>query len=345
MPDRTREEGSTSTPGVTRRQAIKLGAGGVGFAALARVAYEYTGFGTVGGTNVTEQSLAPLARDRLAASPFTLETPNGSVVFDGETAGLRRGDGEWVAVAQVGDEGAESPDVNATDRLPEPISDVVADVRAIARDAVEFEFAGVEAFFQRLRAAELRPFAVAALRGTGFDRPDREAIREFTGADLDDPAGLVAGLAEGFAARTHFDVARYVAGSIEDHLLLGTVPVGEPFREPTDFQAILAGVSGLYCYQYALRSIEAFHAVAPPRQSPPVFGALVLDDRHNHAYTALASVVREAGRLRIPMTFLDYYYATLFSNLGLEWALGEGIDAYDGHHRATDVRYGNVYGT
>ena len=220
---------------------------------------------------------------------------------------------------------------------------MAADLDSIEAGAYSFEFSGYETFFDRLRDARLRPFTVAALRGDRFRRPPVELVRRFTGVDPVDPASLVTGLAEGFRDRTHFDSDRYVAGAIQDHLLLGTVPLQTRFQEPTDFESILGDSAGLYCYEYALRSIEAFHAVAPHRQSTPVFGGLVFDWRHNHVYTALASVVRENGELRVPMTFLDYSHATMYDTYRLRWLLGEGIDAYDGRHRASSIHYWNRY--
>ncbi|MFC4359108.1 hypothetical protein ACFO0N_14260 [Halobium salinum] len=319
---------------LTRRQALRVLGGGAVGAGVARVAYEYTGFGIVAGTNLTEQSLGPLARRRLGPSPFTLRVRGHELTFDGEVVERHDKAGERVAAVSITD-----GEPGVSEDPGEPAAALAADLGAIEADEFAFEFTGVEGFFQRLRGGRTRPFTVAALRGDGFRRPDPETVRAFTGVGPADPRSLVTGLADAFGGHAHFDYARYVAGLVQEYLLLGTIPVEKPFREPTHFEAMLDGTSGLYCYEYAFRSVEAFHAVPPHRQSVPVFGALVLDDRHNHAYTALASVVREDGDLRVPMTFVDYYYSTLFDNVDLQWALGDGIGAYDEHHRASGIHY------
>lgn len=324
---------------LSRRSVLRLvGAGAIG-AGAARVIYEYTGFGTVTGTNLTEQRLGAIARRNLGPSPFALRLPNRRLVLDGRSIELRDETGERVDAVSIAD--GESVD---SDRLEEPLSELAADLRAIDEGEFAFEFSGCDEFFQRLRDARPRPFTVAALRGRRFRRPSRETVRRFAGVDPSDPASLVTGLAEEFGERTHFDYTRLVAESVQENLLIGAVPIKERFREPTHLDAILDGTSGLYCYEYMLRSIEAFHAVAPHRQTVPVFGAIVLDPRHNHAYTGLASVVRENGEVRIPMTFLDYYYSTLFDNLGLQGRFGEGADAYNEYHRAANIHYRNIYG-
>ncbi|WP_256546317.1 hypothetical protein [Halobellus inordinatus] len=333
------DDRSTSTPpsGLTRRQVLKLAGSGVAGAGAAKVGYEYTGFGHLTGTNLTEQRLEPVARRRLAPTSFTLRLSGSRLAFDGETVELRDETGARTATVSVTDAG-EDPT-----RLAEPLSGLVADLRAVERGDIAFEFVGVDAFFDRLADATPRPLTVAALRGGRYRRPSPETVRRFAGVGPRDPAALVDGLAEGFGERTHFDYARYVAGTVQRYLLLGAVPLKRHVHEPTHLDALLDGSSGMYCYEYALRSIEAFQAVPPHRQSIPVFGAIVRDDRHDHAYTGLASVVRGDGNVRVLMTFVDYFYSTLFDNFRLEWAFGDGIDAYDGHHHATSIHYRNPY--
>lgn len=221
--------------------------------------------------------------------------------------------------------------------LGRPLGRLVTDLRAFSDTAVTVDVSGYETFFERVRNARPRPLAVAALRGE-VRQQDPAAIRAFTGSDPADPRALVTGLAEGFGEHTHFDATGYVVGNLQEHVLRDAVRLRPHLKRPSDFARLRGGV-GLYCWEYALRSVEAFHAVAPHHQTTPVFGAFVHDRRHNHMYTALESVVREGGDLHLPMTLLDYSHATMYDNTGLRVALGPGIDAYDGRHRASAVSF------
>ena len=110
------------------------------------------------------------------------------------------------------------------------------------------------------------------------------------------------------------------------------------FETPTDFEALAGGEnSGLFCTELTYRGIDAFHSVHPTEQSPPICCAYVRDERHKHAYLALATVLRDDGELVVPMTFVDYTYALLYDDLRLTWLLGEGIEAYTTRHRATEI--------
>lgn len=61
------------------------------------------------------------------------------------------------------------------------------------------------------------------------------------------------------------------------------------------------------------------------------------DWRHKHVYNGLASVVRDEDELRVPVTFLDYTYSTLYDDLRVRRIAGEGLCAYDRGHRADEV--------
>lgn len=324
----------------SRRTILKrLGVGAFG-AGAARVVYELLGFGTVTGTNLTDQPLGEVARRRLEPSPFDLTRSDHRLVFDGESISVEPAGGDEVTTTPAFETDPETtPSVGSATRFEELLGGLAADLRAIESGEYSVGFSGYDAFFDRLRDAQTRPFTVAALRGDRFRRPDPETVRRFTGVDPRDPASLVTGLAEAFRSHTHFDTARYVAGTIQDHVLLDAVPLRRYLREPTGFDALLDSSTGLYCYEYTRRSIEAFHAIAPHRQVVPVFAASVADRRHNHVFTGLASVVREDGALHVPMTFLDYSHATMYDTFHLRGALGDGVDAYDERHRATRIIY------
>lgn len=330
-------EGNRTTP--SRRRVLKLLGGGILAASAARIGYEVTGYGTISGTNLTEQRLEPLARETLRPRSFDLGVQDGRLIFDGEVLAYEE-DGRTRASVAVRESTPDAAaDAGDEHGVGAPFRELTADIGAIAAGDLEFEFSGVEAFFERIDAARPRPFTVAALRGDEYDPPKPETLREFAGSGPGDPASLVTGLAAGFRDHAHFDVARWVVLNTEDHVLLNTVPLSQFVSDPTGFEELTSGSTGLYCWGYTLRSIEAFHAAPPHEQSPPVFGAVVTDDRHNHMYTGLASVVRDGDSLVAPMTFIDYSHSTMYDSYGLRWALGPGVDAYNEHHRASGIRY------
>lgn len=329
----------TPIHGLTRRQLLKAIGGTTAAIGAGRVGYEYTGFGHISGTNLLEQSLAPLARRRLEPTPMTVQLPGGMLQYDGDRIEFHSVDGELLT--SVSDDGTDPDD---TAGLEDPVVHLLSDLHAIRSGDVSYEFLPYRQFFNRLEAVELRPLTVATLRGERFRKPSTETIRRFSGVDPYVTTRLLSGLAAGFRSRTFFDVPRYVAGVVETYLVFESVPLQSRFEEPTTIEAIMKRPSGLYCAEYALRSVEAFHAVPPHRQTVPVFGGIVVDDRHNHAYTALGSVVRESDSLRVPMTFLDYFYSTLFDTLGVARVTGDGFGAYDEFHRATSIHYDNIYG-
>lgn len=334
-----RDESTSGGPSVdlTRRKLLGVLGGGTTAALAGKVGYEYTGFGTIGGTNLVEQDLAAIARRNLSPTAFELDIGERRVWFNDDTLVVKSsGDGtETVAVGAGGRTDGST--------FAAPIENLASDLDAIAAGDVGFVFERREEFFDRVRGAEPRPLTVAALRGSGFSDPAVKTVRAFADVDPRDVRALVPGLAEGFRDRTHFDVSRYLAGSIETIFPPGSVSIQDRFNGPTDFNALLDEQRGLYCYEYALRSVEAFHAIPPRSQTPPVFAGVTIDTRHDHAYTLLASVVREAGNLIVAVTFLDYFYATLINTIGARWVFGEGIGAYDRRHRATSIHYENPY--
>lgn len=323
----------------SRRDVLRwLGIGGIGVAAARAADNVLVGYGLLAGTNLRRQSLGPLASEQLDPSPFSIEVSGTTVEYDGARVRLATGEGAHSDTLSIAGAGADR--ARALDEEygldGEPLAQLVADLPAISAGEVEFEFADREAFFDRLEGTRTRPFTVAALRGRGFRRPTPATIRTFTGSDPADTRSLVTGLAEGFRAHTRYDFSRYARRSIQFNVLFDRVELDR--RSRTDYGAILDGsTSALLCWDYTYRSIEAFHAVPPHRQTLPVVGAITADRRHGHVYTGLASVVRDGGGLGIPMTFLDYRNATLLDGFG--WMAGDGIDAYDGRHRASRISW------
>lgn len=329
-------ESETGSGGWSRRRFL----GGIADLGALRIGYELTGFGTVTGTNVTEQAVDEHAVERLEPTPFDLRFGDHRLVFDGESVDVRTDTGDRRTTVPIVDSAPEAVDVrDLGDDLVESLRTFAADLDAIAGGAVPVDVVGTDRFFDSARHATPRPLTVAALRGTDYRQPELAALRQFTGVDPRDTAMLVSGLADGFAENTHFDVPRYLVGNVQEHLLFETVQLRRSLEGPETFEGLSAGDVGLYCWEYTLRSVEAFHAVAPQRQSIPVFCGIVRDRRHNHMYTALATVLHESGSRRLLLTFVDYSHATMYENLGLQFALGTGIDAYDKRHRVSEIYY------
>lgn len=200
-----------------------------------------------------------------------------------------------------------------------------------------FEFHQPEAFFDRLGSAETSPDAVAALRG-GYDRDvDPSLVERFTGVDPTETVAVVDGLVEGFREHSSYDVPRYLAGSIEDNVIFGLSDLRRHFTSPVDFESLLeADETGMFCWEYVFRSMEALQAVPPWAQTVPVATCYVTDRRHKHAFTGVVSAVEDDG-LRFPTTFVDYTHTTVYDDFRLRWLLGEGLAAYDSRHRADEI--------
>lgn len=337
---------------VDRRRLLAGTAGAAagigGFRAVDNV---LLGFGDVVGTNLVEQDLAPIVRRRFAPSPFEASVDGTPIRYADGRIAVGPADAPTTTLSVATASPGAAATVDARHGLDGATERLVRDLGAVDRGDVAFTFHGVDGFFDRLDGADTRPLTVGALRGHRFDGVEPTAVRELAGVDPAEPAALVEGLAAGFRRETRYDVPRYVAGSVEDNLLMGAGDLRGPLEAPTAFDAILGeGTTGMFCYDFAYRAIEAFHAAPPREQSPPVMGAVVTDARHKHVYTGLASVVRRHGAregsggaaLEIPMTFVDYTHSTLYDDLGLRGVLGEGVEAYGDRHRTTGV-YWNRY--
>lgn len=332
---------------VSRRDALKALAGGGFVLGGAKAADNVlVGYGVLTGTNLVDQDLAAQVRARFGPSPYEASIAGVDIGYADGRLTLATADGEErfpVAAASLD----RAVALDEEHGLDGGFAGLARDLRDVAAGDYRFAFAQAAEFLERVDDAQSsgrsRPETVGALRGATFEPAEPATVRAFADVDPADPGALVDGIAAGFREHAHYDYARYAAGSVEDNLLLGAGDLREPFRSPTSFGAILDGRnSGLFCYDFAYRSIEAFHAVAAREQALPVMGAVVTDARHKHVYTGLASAVRTDGELVFPMTFLDYMHATQYDDLGLRWVLGEGVNAYDRRHR-TDGVYWNQY--
>lgn len=225
--------------------------------------------------------------------------------------------------------------IDAEHSLDGLLIDGLPAVTALHRGDVRFEFSGPDRFFERVRSDTPIPAAIELLRGLPPAAPD--AVGAVADADPSDPAAVAAGLVDGFRERTHYDIPRYLAGSVQFNLAFDTVDLREGFRDDTGFAAMQEGSVGMFCNDFASRAAEAFHAVPAAEQSPPVVAGVVIDDRHRHVFTTVASVLEGDDGLVMPATFLDYTHSTLYDDLNLTDLLGEGWTAYNRRHRADTV--------
>ena len=329
----------TVPDGIGRRRILAGAAASVlGLGAAKAVDNVLAGYGVVTGTNLIEQDLSAAVAERFGPSPFRTDVDGVEVRLGGRRLSVRTPEGEAAVVDVSGTSLDAVEDVDADAGLDGQLVGLVRDLRTVEAGDVTFEFTGYPAFFERVAERGGRPLSVEALRGARFRTPDRGTVEAFTDTDPADPRRLVEGLAWGFREFSGYDVPRYLAGSVQDNVIFNAADLRAGFRSPTGFDAMLSGENtGLFCYEFTYRSVEAFHAVPAAEQTVPVIAAVVTDARHKHVYTGLAGTVRQDDRLVVPMTFVDYTHSTLYDDVGLRGVLGEGVAAYDDRHRTTDV--------
>ena len=321
--------------GITRRRMLLGGGASVatigGAEALHNTVLGYGQFGR--GTNLEQQDVAAIAAERLVPTyeesigGAHVRLADGGIVVGGEAALSFDDDG-------TADAGALDSRLGLGGRLRE----LFADVAALRDGTYAFEFHDPPAFFDRMDDGEPRPEVVTAVR-TNWDRTvDPGLVERFTGVDPSEPAAVAEGLVGGFREHTHYDVPRYLAGSIEDNVILGSADLRQYFEDAVEFDALLeSDGTGIFCWELVYRSIEALQTVGPPRQATPIAACYVIDRRHKHAFTGLLGAIRVDGDLRFPMTFLDYTHTTLYDDFRLTGVLGEGLDAYNDRHRASEI--------
>ena len=327
-------------PDVSRRRFL-AGAGGAlaGGGAVRAADNVLLGYGELGyGTNLLEQDLAGLVADSIR------------VWYDERVAGrrLRVIDDDVVVSTPDGgrrldlraDAEATAADLDADLGLGGRLEALYADASDLVAGEYELAFSRPATFFERVAGADPRPEAVTAMRGRTDRRVDLNVVERFAGVSPRRPAAMVDALVGAFREHTSYDLPRYLAGSVEDNVLLGAVDLRAPFEGRTDLDGLLADDDAeLFCYEFAVRSMEALQAVAPHVQRAPVAAAYVRDARHKHVYTGVASAVRENGDLVVPMTFVDYTHSTLYDDFGITGVVGEGLEAYGTRHRAAGIRW------
>ncbi|NHN42928.1 hypothetical protein G9C85_15005 [Halorubellus sp. JP-L1] len=334
------DDGGASLPEYSRRGLLGRVAGGAAAVGGAKAVDNIlVGYGRLSGTNLLAQDLEPLASDEFGPSPFRLTHRETTLRYEDE------------AITVTGPEQsqrfrltADAPPasrIDAAHQLPgRPVTELHADVPLLKTGDVSFSFHSLPEFLSATSNATPRPYSTLAVRGRTEDEPAVETIREFTGSEPSRTPELISGLAAGFQQHARYNTERYLARTIQFNLLLDTVSLDEPFRQPTTFEAMLEdGTSPLLCWDFTERSIEALHAVSPFQQTIPIVAARVDDTRHGHVYTAIASVVRDEDGLHVPMTFLDYRNAVLFDEGVLSLPFSDEIGAFDSRHRATKIRW------
>lgn len=339
MPTGTDQPAADDTA-TTRRGVLKAAAGGGLTLGVAKAIDNVVlGYGVISGTNLTEQNLAEIAGTGFRVFPSVYSVGTYDITATGSTITVTATSGEYHRTFDITDDPSDSArEVDESLGLNGVLTELTSDITAIHHNTHAFEFHPLDGFFDRLAATTARPFTTHAVRGWPGTKP--RFVREFTGVDPRDPKRVISGLTDGFRDHSTYDIPRYAAGSIQDNVILGATDLRATFRSPTDFETLLEhGDVGLFCYDFAHRSIEALHATAAPNQRLPVVAARVWDQRHKHVYTAVGSVIRDNDALRIPMTFVDYTHTTLYDDLHLRALLGEGLRAYDSRHRATAIHW------
>jgi hypothetical protein len=334
----TDAETASDTEGrtITRRRMILGGGASLGAVGGGRALYNTVlGYGQAGmGTNLKDQDLAAVVSEQFP--PSYDESIDGTRIRSTDT-GIEIEGEETLRFDADGHDEAER--VDAEYGGEGRISGLFADLSAFRRGEYAFEFSQPSAFFERVGTAEFRPGFLTAVRNNRDRIVDPELIERFVGADPADTAAVIDGLTAGFREHTRYDIPRYLAGSIEDNVILGAADLRQYFEDPVDFGALLeADTTGIFCWELVFRSIEALQALRPDQQSIPVSACYVSDRRHKHAFTGIMTAVRDDGELRFPMTFVDYTHTTLYDDLRMTGVLGEGLAAYNDGHRA-DVVY------
>ncbi len=337
----------TDNDGLTRRQLLARGGGGVGLLVGGGAIYnEVLGYDRFTGTNVVRQDLDPVVSENLEPATGTLTTVSGYRI-DQQDGVLTVREGESNEGGEVASlEWAETEPRDAVDLEDElgvaderPLEQLTTDLSALGETEVTFVYGSLSEFFENARTGDSRPYTVDALRGQ-IGGVDPALVKEFASVSAEDTEALIDGLAAGFREFTTYDVPRYLAGSIEDNVLFGRADLRARYESPTDFEALIEGDNdGVYCTEMSRRTIEAAHTADPLEQTVPVVAGYVRDLRHAHFYVALATVTRVDDELVMPITFVDYMYTTLVDDFRLSRLARTNPSAYDRYHRADEIRW------
>ncbi|MFB6118335.1 hypothetical protein [Halosegnis sp.] len=323
-------------PRLSRRRLLQAVGGVTALGAGVAVDNVLLGYEALG-TNLREQDLGAEVTET-ATSGLRRTDWNGIrvLLWDDQLRLLDGPDGDVLAARRYSElPPAETRQLDDQYGLDGLLTDGLPAVRALRRGDVDYVFSDHEAFFERVRAGTPVRSAIELLRG--FRPADPDAVATVADAAPTDPAAVAKGLVDGFRAHTHYDIARYLAGAVQFNLAFDAVDLRAGFRDDTSFTAMQDGGVGMFCNEFASRAAQAFHAVPARKQAPPVLAGIVIDERHRHIFTVLASILRDDEGLVMPATFLDYTHSTLYDDLNLTGLLGEGLGAYNRRHRAGTV--------
>lgn len=330
----------------TTRRGLLARVGGVaaaagGFRAVDNV---LLGYGVLVGTNLRAQTLGPLFTEHMTLSDRAFPLADGRrLAYADGTLAVEDGSERLAELDLAATTPASASGFDARHDLPGvegPAEQLTRDLGAIRAGDLAVEGLELDAFFERARRAETRPWAVGPLRGPFHDHVTPERVTALIDADPANPAATIDGLATAFREHTDYDVPRYAAGSVEDNILGGIVDLRQHFESDVTYGALGDdGHTGLFCYEFARRAAEAFHAVPSTEQTVPVAAAEVIDDRHKHVYTALTTLVREGEGLTMLAAFLDYTHVAMYDDANAQAVMGDGLEAYDTRHRATEVHW------
>lgn len=321
-----------------RRRFLGLLGGGAATVGAGKAIHNAViGYGKLTGTNLTEQDLIAVS-----SQPF----PQPSDISVQSDATVTHTDTEMMVETQSTYKYPYNQETSVSDFPPtlsksekERLSATHSDLHDLYTQNFTFKPKSVTNFFETI-SNQVNPYTVSALRGERYKSVQAETIAEFTGTSPTKTQETVTKLAQELRNQTDYDIPRYLAGSVQDNILFGAVDLREPFRSEVSFNNLVKTDDsiGMFCYEFTWRSIEALHSTPAYAQSLPVFAATVIDDRHKHVYTLIGTVYRtKNGDLKIPLTFVDYTHVVLYDDIHARSVLGEGLNAYNERHRATDI--------
>lgn len=318
-----------------RRNLLKASIGGIsGLGIFRSIDNIFLGYGALVGTNLIEQDLSSFAKTGFHIRPTKIYIKDYKLHIDKDY--IRISDNiELIDKISVGatEKASNLDEYFGFDGVLEQISSDLSDIN---KGNYTFEFLGVEEFFNKIEETNSREYTAEIIRAWPGGNP--KTVSEFTNADLKDTREISKKLIYEFRNRTYYDIPRYIAGSIQDNIIFGAVDLRSMFNRQVDFKSLNKDKSGMFCFEYVRRSIEALHSLPAYQQNPPVIGVFIGDNRHKHTYTGIASIIRE-DKIKIPMTFVDYTHTTLYDDLKLTPFLGDGFNAYDKGHRVSYMKW------
>ena len=306
-----------------RREVLKRGVQGSLSLGIAKALHNTTiGYGHFGlGDNLHDQDLHALLEQGIRL-PYTSERS-----IDGYRVKRQRNDltynndGDWHEISPSS---------------PQSLQDMATAVSHIDAGSFSASFSDPNTFFETCTHHTPNPHVVESIRANRLPPADPSRVETVTGVSPSDSKRTVSGLIEGFREHGAYDIPRYLAGSIEDNVIVGAADLREPFLPEESFEELLSQdeAVGLFCGELTRLSIRAMHAMPATEQSPPLFGFYVLNRRHKHAYTGFGTAIVDDDNLHLPITFVDYTHTTLYHDLHIDRFFDDPENAYTEWQRA-----------